>query len=141
MTRKSSRQACDPQSQSPIADAAATNQEPPLHFIGCCGAYCRTCGVLKEGLCKGCKLGYDRGERDLAKAKCAMKACCFRDRHFETCADCPDYTECERIQAFHSHKGYKYGKYKQSVEFIRKNGYSEFLRVARAWKGPYGTLE
>ena len=33
---------------------------------------------MRRHLCKGCKIGYDTGERDIAKAKCAMKVCCVR---------------------------------------------------------------
>jgi len=36
--------------------------------------------------------------------------------------------------------GYKYGKYKQSMDFIRENGYDEFTKIADKWKGPYGKL-
>jgi len=28
--------------------------------MGCCGAYCGSCPVLKSGACKGCKNGYVR---------------------------------------------------------------------------------
>jgi hypothetical protein len=112
----------------------------PIRFIGCCGAYCRTCRVFRDGVCKGCKLEYDTGTRDITKAKCAMKVCCFKDRHLETCADCPEYPACERIQAFHAKKGYKYRKYRESIEFIRNRGYPAFLRFADTWNGAYGKL-
>lgn len=141
MTQKPSKGDVNSHHQSPIADATNENQVSPVRFIGCCGAYCRTCGVLKEGMCKGCKLGYDQRDRNIAKAKCAMKVCCFKDKHLETCADCPEYSKCEQIQMFHSRKGYKYKKYKQSIEFIRKNGYSAFLQFSDSWNGPYGKLE
>lgn len=109
--------------------------------IGCCGAYCKTCMVfLTKGQCKGCKLGYDDGSRDLSKSKCAYKNCCFRDHHLETCADCPDYSSCELIHGFYAKNGYKYKKYQQAVEFIRANGYETFLKLADEWKGPYGKL-
>jgi len=36
--------------------------------------------------------------------------------------------------------GYKYGKYRQSIEFIRANGYERFIKIADTWKGPYGKL-
>ena len=107
--------------------------------IGCCGAYCRTCLTSIIGSnCRGCKLGYENGERDINKAKCMIKVCCFRDRQMETCADCSDYSSCKTIQNLYTKNGYKYGKYKQSIEFIRNNGYSEFLEIANNWKGPYG---
>jgi|SRR3989304_7539610 len=112
-----------------------------IRFIGCCGAYCKTCKVLIEGFCKGCKLGYDEWERDINKAKCAMKVCCFKEKKLETCADCPDYSECKIIQHFYSKNGYKYKKYKQSIEFIRENGYSRFIKLANGWKSPYGKLD
>ena len=47
-------------------------------LIGCCGAYCKTCKVYREALCKGCKVGYDTEERDISRAKCAMKVCCIK---------------------------------------------------------------
>ena len=110
-------------------------------YIGCCGAYCRTCKPLNEGVCKGCKLGYDTGERDISKAKCSIKLCCFRERKFETCADCPEFESCNIIGGWFSKNGYKYKKYKQALEFIRKNGYSEFFKLADKWKNAYGKLD
>jgi hypothetical protein len=32
-------------------------------------------------------------------------------------------------------------KYKQSMNFIRKNGYPKFIKLANKWKGPYGELK
>lgn len=108
--------------------------------IGCCGAYCGTCPVLRKGLCKGCKLGYGPGERDLSKAKCAMKACCMR-RGLVSCADCADYETCAILAAFYGHAGYKYRKYREATAFIRERGYEEYLRFANGWNGAYGKLE
>jgi hypothetical protein len=117
------------------------NREPLLLFIGCCGAYCRTCAAFREGVCRGCKLGYGGGGRDLSKAKCPMKLCCFGEKRLETCADCPEYRACATIRGFQSKKGYKYRKYRESLEFIRNRGYPAFLRLADTWKGPYGRLK
>jgi len=111
-----------------------------VRHIGCCGAYCRTCRELVGGHCRGCKLGYESGERDINRAKCKIKVCCFKERKLETCADCPDYPSCEVIRGFHDKNGHKYRKYKQAMDFIRENGYDEFLRLANKWKGPYGRL-
>jgi hypothetical protein len=108
--------------------------------IGCCGAYCKTCRALADGSCLGCKLGYKNGERDINKAKCRMKLCCFRDRGLNTCADCPELVSCVIMREFFAKKGYKYSKYKQSLEFIKENGYEGFIEAARDWKGPYGRL-
>ena len=108
--------------------------------IGCWGAYCKTCRELRDGNCRGCKLGYETGERDINKAKCRMKVCCFKERKLETCADCADYPSCQVIHSFHDKSGYKYKKYAQSMEFIRTNGYDAFVKMADNWKGPYGKI-
>jgi hypothetical protein len=109
-------------------------------LIGCCGAYCKTCKPFLEGFCKGCKLGYEEGKRDLNKAKCQMKVCCFKERKMETCADCLDYP-CEILEEFWNKNGWKYKQYKKQLEFIRKNGYEHFIEKANGWKNAYGRLE
>ena len=112
-----------------------------IEEIGCCGAYCLTCRTSASGsICRGCKLGYKEGERDISKARCKIKLCCFRDRKLETCADCPDYPSCQIIHSFYDKNGFKYRKYQQSVEFIRENGYDRFIELADNWRGPYGKL-
>ena len=112
-----------------------------IREIGCCGAYCKTCLTATSGAnCRGCKLGYESRKRDINKAKCKIKICCFKERGLETCADCPDYLSCELIQGLYGHHGYKYGKYKQSIEFIRNSGYTKFLEIADNWNGPYGKI-
>lgn len=109
--------------------------------VGCCGAFCGTCRAREpEGICRGCKLGYDDGGRDIHRARCKIKACCFRDRGLETCADCPNYNSCTLIMDFHGKKGFKYEKYRQSIEFIRENGYQKFLEKTGGWSGAYGRL-
>ncbi|MFH0846569.1 MAG: DUF3795 domain-containing protein [Chloroflexota bacterium] len=108
--------------------------------IGCCGAYCKTCLTAATGsACRGCKLGYESGERDINRARCKIKVCCLK-RGFETCANCPDYSSCKTIQSLYAKRGYKYGKYRESIEFIRNNGYTRFLEIADKWHGPYGKL-
>ena len=117
-----------------------------IREIGCCGAYCKTCMKQQkekypnERTCLGCKLWYESGGRDLSKAKCEIKVCCFRERKLETCADCPDYP-CKILEEFWSKKGWKYQQQKKQLEFIRQNGYEEFLKRADEWKGPRGKLE
>ncbi|WP_292471479.1 hypothetical protein [Methanolobus sp.] len=37
--------------------------------IGCCGAHCKTFRPFNDGDCRGCKLEYDTGERDINKTK------------------------------------------------------------------------
>ena len=108
-----------------------------IEEIGCCGAYCGTCRVIKEGACRGCKLGYGNGERDLALAKCKMKVCCIT-KGYASCADCDDYSTCDILQGFLGKNGYKYKKYREALEFIRENGYDAFLEIADGWKNQYG---
>ncbi|MBN2082567.1 DUF3795 domain-containing protein [bacterium] len=109
--------------------------------IGCCGAYCKTCRALADGTCRGCKLGYDNGERDLARARCQMKFCCLTRFGSEaTCADCADYASCPLLSAFYGHSSYKYRKYHEALEFIRQHGYGAFLAAASGWRGAYGKL-
>ena len=107
-------------------------------FVGCCGAYCKTCKLFAAGACKGCKIGFDTGERDINKAKCKIKLCCFRDKKFDTCADCSKLGSCSIINDWFSKNGYKYKKYKEGIYFIKQNGYDKFLKIADNWKNAYG---
>lgn len=109
-------------------------------LLGCCGAYCKTCKVYTQQLCKGCKVGYDTGERDIGKAKCAMKVCCVK-HGLVSCADCAEYVSCKTLAVFYGHESYKYKKYKQATEFIRAHGYEAFFRLADGWSGAYGSLD
>jgi len=108
-----------------------------IEEIGCCGAYCGTCKVIKENFCQGCKLGYADGARDISKAKCKMKVCCI-GKQYKSCADCDDYDSCEIIQGFYAKNGYKYKKYKEALDFIKANGYDKFIKIADGWKVQYG---
>jgi len=111
-----------------------------IEETGCCGAYCRTCPVIKENKCRGCKLGYADRTRDLSKARCKIKVCCIQ-RQYNSCADCETYDECAIIQGFFNKKGYKYKKYKEALHYIRANGYEEFIAIADGWKVQYGKLK
>ena len=109
--------------------------------IGCCAAYCGTCMAQAPGTCAGCRIGYDSAKRDIRKARCAIKVCCLkRLGTAHTCADCPDCLTCETLQGMYAKDGYKYRKYKQSLEFIRAHGYERFLEAADEWKRAYGKL-
>jgi hypothetical protein len=109
--------------------------------IACCGAYCKTCKIKAAPDCKGCKFGYEDGKRDINKAKCKIKLCCFRDKNLVTCADCNEYPTCQIIKSFHDKSGVKYKKYKEAMDYIKKYGYKKFLKQADTWKGPYGKLK
>ena len=107
-------------------------------YIGSCGCYCKTCPELAKGLCKGCKLGYDSGERDINKAKCKIKLCCFKDKKLETCADCPEHLSCELIGG--RFKDYRLRKCLEIMRYINDHGYDGFMRAAKDWKNAYGKL-
>ncbi len=111
-----------------------------IEAIGCCGAYCGTCPELLNGNCKGCKLGYASGERDLSKARCRMKVCCV-GKELDSCADCAEYKSCDVLNAFLGKNSYKYKKYRQALESIRANGYEKFLALADTWNRQYGKYE
>lgn len=110
-------------------------------YVGCCGAYCRTCRAYAEKTCKGCRMGYGTGERDITKARCAMKRCCIGIKKEEICGKCPEYSACKIIREFYAKKGYKYKRYLKSTEYIRKCGYERFAKAAKDWKEAYGKLE
>lgn len=108
--------------------------------IGCCGAYCRTCPAFREQACKGCKIGYEGGDRDIGKAKCRMKVCCV-SRKLPSCADCGEYLTCGVLNGFYGKTGFKYKKYRQAAEYIRARGYGAFLEIADGWKNAYGKYD
>ena len=110
-------------------------------YIGCCGAYCKTCKAYIQKHCQGCKLGYKQGGRDINKARCKIKLCCFRDKKLETCADCPELESCRIITDFWGKNAAKYKKYKEAIDFIRSKSYLKFIEYADKWKGPFGKLK
>ncbi len=107
--------------------------------IGCCGAYCATCRAYIDHTCRGCKVGYQPGERDLSKARCRMKRCCLQ-KGYASCADCPACDACPELQGFYQKNGYKYQKYAQATAFIHRHGYAAFLTAAAAWKKRTGRI-
>ena len=86
---------------------------------------------------KDVKIGYENGEREISKAKCKIKVCCIRNKH-QSCADCKEYNSCGTVNDFYNKNGYKYGKYKQATEYIRRYGYEAFLEIADKWKNAHG---
>ena len=108
--------------------------------IGCCCAYCKTCRAFRDGSCRGCRLGYENGQRDINRAKCKMKVCCMREKQLQTCADCDEFSACELLQKWYKKAGGKYQRYRDSGEFIRRNGYDAFVKIADNWKDSRGKL-
>jgi hypothetical protein len=109
--------------------------------IGCCCAYCRTCRAFRAGQCKGCKLGYDDGSRDIRRAKCTMKVCCMTQKQLPTCADCPDFDSCTVLQSWYGKAAGKYRRYAASAHYIREHGYRSFMKIADKWKDACGQLK
>jgi len=107
--------------------------------IGCCGAVCKTCPPYKNRICRGCKTGYENKARDIRRAKCRIKVCCIK-KGLISCGDCSDFSSCTIIQGLYEKNGYKYKKYRESMEFIRQHGYEEFLKRTASWKRAYGKL-
>ena len=116
-----------------------------IEEIGCCGAYCKPCLERQRKNhpdrknCQGCKLGYATGERNINRARCKVKSCCYKDRELQTCADCDDYP-CYMLQKFYERKKYPGTQYRASIEFIRKHGYDAFLKKGDQWSGRHGKL-
>jgi hypothetical protein len=113
----------------------------PRIYIGCCGAYCKNCKPYVDGYCKGCRLGYESGERNISKAKCKIKLCCFKDNNFETCADCDKFSNCEIFNGRFRVGTRDHKKYQESLFFIKNSGYDKFILRADKWKGTYGKLD
>ena len=67
------------------------DSERAVRYLGCCCSYYMPCSEFTIGNCHGCKIGYDRRDRDINRTKCKIKMCCFKERKLETCADCSDY--------------------------------------------------
>jgi hypothetical protein len=57
------------------------------------------------------------------------------------CVGCIHYEQCDIIQKFHHHQGYKYSKYRQSTAYIIKYGYENFIEKADSWHNAYGHLK
>jgi hypothetical protein len=110
-----------------------------ISYIGCCCFNCKTCKEFTIGNCKGCKLGYIDGKRDINKAKCKTKLCCFKERKFNTCADCTDYSSCSLIQ--NRFKGYQLKKSLGFIEFMKENGYKKYIKYANKWNNYYGVID
>ena len=115
--------------------------ENEVDYISCCGCYCKTCKAYTSDSCRGCKLGYDTGERDINKAKCRIKLCCFRDKALKTCADCNELNQCKIIPAKFKPGSRDNKKCMESLDFIKCHGYSSYIEKANNWKNHFGKLK
>ena len=102
-------------------------------IVGACGLNCGLCPrYYTEGKsrCPGC-CGSDFWQKHPG---CAFITCCVKKKSLETCAQCVDYAECERVarlldstkyhDSFLSHKPIA-----ANFAFIQKNGIEEFIRL------------
>jgi hypothetical protein len=124
-----------------MKDPKGSKNKNSFIYIGCCGTYCKTCKPFIDGFCKGCRIGYEDGKRDINKAKCIIKLCCMKEKGYEMCADCGEFSSCDKIKTKFGKEKYNFKKCMQCLDFIKKNGYSKFIKIAENWKGPYGKLE
>jgi len=62
------------------------------------------------------------------------------EKKMETCADCPRFDRCLVLADFHGKHWPSYLRYRRALEFIRADGYEEFMRRAKSWKRQYGEL-
>ena len=115
--------------------------EKPENYISCCGFYCKTCKEFTAGLCKGCKIGYDKGVRDISKAKCKIKICCFKEKNLTSCAECKEFPDCTIISNRFKVGTYQNRKCLEALHFIKDNGTSNYIKSANSWKSHYGRLK
>ena len=110
-------------------------------YVGCCGAYCKTCMGPKNP-CKGCRLGYEDGTRSVLRSRCKIKRCCLIEKELPTCMECEEFESCDVLQTFYNHPRARtaHQKVRRAAEFIRKHGYNRFEEVAGDWIGSKGEL-
>ncbi len=102
-------------------------------IVGACGLNCGLCPrYYTEGMsrCPGC-CGPDFWQKHPG---CAFITCCVKQRNLETCAQCGDWEECERIAKLLDSAKYQdsfisYRPLAANYTFIQKNGIEEFARL------------
>jgi len=102
-------------------------------IVGACGLNCGLCPRYHtEGTsrCPGC-CGPDFGQKH---PSCGFITCCVKQRNLETCAQCADWTDCDRVarvlDAAKYHDSFiSYRPVPANFTFIQKNGIEEFVRL------------
>jgi hypothetical protein len=102
-------------------------------IVGACGLNCGLCPrYYTEGVsrCPGC-CGPDFWQKHPG---CAFITCCVKKRGLETCAECDDWEECERVAKLLDSAKYKdsflsHRPLAANYAFIQKNGIEEFIRL------------
>jgi len=101
--------------------------------VGACGLNCGLCPRYHtEGTsrCPGC-CGPDFWQKHPG---CAFITCCVKRRNLETCAQCVDWAECEKVTRLLNSAKYRdsiisYRPLAANFAFIQKNGIEEFVRL------------
>jgi len=102
-------------------------------IVGACGLNCGLCPrYYTEGVsrCPGC-CGPDFWQKHPG---CGFITCCVKKRGLETCAQCVDWTGCERVAKLLDSAKYKdsflsHRPLAANYAFIQKNGVEEFARL------------
>ena len=102
-------------------------------LVGACGLNCGLCPrYYTEGTsrCPGC-CGPDFWQKH---PSCGFITCCVKQRNLETCAQCIDGAECEKIARLLDSAKYQdsflsYKPIAANFAFIQKNGIEEFVRL------------
>lgn len=100
-------------------------------IVGACGLNCGLCPrYYTEGKsrCPGC-CGPEFWQK---MAACGLVTCCVKKRSLETCAQCVDWTECEKVaklfdSAKHRDSFISYKPVAANFAFIQKYGIEEFV--------------
>lgn len=104
-----------------------TNLTKKYPTIACCGIDCGLCPrYYTEGKsqCPGCA-GTNFFEKH---PSCSILTCCVKQKHFETCAECPDFPctrlkNWDRADSFVTHRNTL-----QNLQEIREHGLDRFIR-------------
>jgi len=102
-------------------------------IVGACGLNCGLCPrYYTEGVsrCPGC-CGPDFWQKHPG---CGFITCCVKKRGLETCAECDDWEECERVAKLLDSAKYKdsflsHKPLAANYAFIQKNGIEEFVAL------------
>ncbi len=102
-------------------------------IVGACGLNCSLCSRYHtEGpsSCPGC-CGLDFWQKH---PSCGFITCCVKKRSLETCAQCVDWAQCERVTKLLDSAKYRdsflsYKPLAANYTFIQMNGIEEFVRL------------
>jgi len=102
-------------------------------IVGACGLNCGLCPrYYTEGTsrCPGC-CGPDFWQK---MPGCGFITCCVKRKNLETCAQCADWADCERVaklldSAKHKDSFLSHKPLAANYAFIQKNGIEEFARL------------